>query len=458
LKAAKEEFSRMLAAGVIRRSASSWASLLHMVQKKDGSWRPCGDFRRLNLITTEDRYPLPNMADLSARLEGCNIFSKLDLQKGYLQVPVKAEDVPKTAIITPFGLFEFLRMPFGLRNAGMTFQRMMDQLFFDLPCVFVYLDDLLVASRSAAEHKSHLRQVLQQLQANGLVINKEKCVFGRASLEILGHKVQSSGVSPLPDRVQAICEFPRPTTAVEMQAFLGLFNYYRRLVPAAARIVRLLTDALKGGLRPQSRLVWLGDMTAAFETARTAVSMATRLAHPSPAVELVLIPDASGSHVGAVLQQRKAGQAWQPLGFFSQKLSAAESRYSAFDRELLAVYSSILHFCHLLEGRHLAVFSDHKPLAGALHKVTDLRSDRQRRQFAFIAEFVSEILHIAGNENVVADTLSRPPPTSPSASSTPSPSPPSPSPPSPSSPSPSSPSASGGPGRPGRRTGRVRRL
>jgi hypothetical protein len=160
LKAAKEEFARMLAAGVIRHSSSCWSSPLHMVRKKDGTWRPCGDFRRLNLITTEDRYSLPNMADLSSHLDGCTIFSKLDLQKGYLQVPVKQQDVPKTAIITPFGLFEFLRMPFGLRNAGMMFQRMMDQLFFDLPCVFVYLDDLLIASKSVEDHKEHLRLVL----------------------------------------------------------------------------------------------------------------------------------------------------------------------------------------------------------------------------------------------------------------------------------------------------------
>jgi Reverse transcriptase (RNA-dependent DNA polymerase) len=120
LAAAKAEFDKMLAAGVVRRSSSSWSSLLHMVQKKDGGWRPCGDFRRLNNVTVEDKYPLPNMADLSARLDGCVIFSKLDLQKGYFQVPVAATDVAKTAIITPFGLFEFLSMPFGLKNAGMT--------------------------------------------------------------------------------------------------------------------------------------------------------------------------------------------------------------------------------------------------------------------------------------------------------------------------------------------------
>jgi RNase H-like domain found in reverse transcriptase/Reverse transcriptase (RNA-dependent DNA polymerase) len=266
---------------------------------------------------------------------------------------------------------------------------MMDELFFDMPCVFVYLDDLLVASRSAAELRLHLRQVLQQLQSNGLVINKDKCIFGQESLDILGHKVQASGISPLPDRVAAISNFPRPSSVVQMQAFLGLFNYYRRFVLAAAKIVKPLTDALQGGLWPHSLLTLSSEMSAAFKAARAAVSAATLLAHPSPAADLVLVTDAFGSHVGAVLQQRCAGQAWRPLGFFSQKQSPAESRYSAFDRELLAVYSSILHFRHLLEGRHFSVFSDHKPLAGALHKVADLKSDRQRWQFSFFTEFVS---------------------------------------------------------------------
>jgi Reverse transcriptase (RNA-dependent DNA polymerase) len=177
--AAKAEFGKMLAAGVVRRSVSCWSSPLYMVKKKDGSWRPCGDFRRLNPVTTEDKYPLPNMADLSSRLESCKVFSKLDLQKGYLQVPVREEDIPKTAIITLFGLFKFTRMPFGLRKAGTIFQCMMDQIFFDLPCVFVYLDDLLVASRSVAEPRVHLRQVLHLLQVNGLLINLEKCTFGQ---------------------------------------------------------------------------------------------------------------------------------------------------------------------------------------------------------------------------------------------------------------------------------------
>ncbi len=152
LAAAKQKFQSMLDEGIIRRSSSQWSSPLHMVQKKDGSWQPCGDYRQLNLQTVEDKYPLPNMADLAARLDGCKLFSKLDLRKGYLQVPVAAEDVAKTAIMTPFGLFEFTRMPFGLRNAGMTFQRLMDSVLGGLPFAFVYLDDILIASPGPVSH------------------------------------------------------------------------------------------------------------------------------------------------------------------------------------------------------------------------------------------------------------------------------------------------------------------
>jgi hypothetical protein len=185
MAAAKVEFDKMLRAGIIRCSSSQWSSPLHMVRKKDGSWRPCGDYRRLNLVTRKDKYPLPNMADLSGRLDGCVIFSKLDLRKGYLQVPVAAADIPKAAITTPFGLFEFTRMPFGLRNAGMTFQRLMDKIFFDMPAAFGYLDDLLIGSKSAVEHRLHIREVLQRLQQNGLLLNEEKCVFGQSRVNFL---------------------------------------------------------------------------------------------------------------------------------------------------------------------------------------------------------------------------------------------------------------------------------
>ena len=148
-----------------------------MVRKKDGGWRPCGDYRRLNNITTPHRYPLPNMQDLNSCLAGCKVFSKLDLVKGYHQVPVAAADIPKTAIVTPFGLFEYLFMPFGLKNASQSFQRLMDRTFADLPAVFVYLDDNLLATATAEDHLQVLRQVFQLLKVNGLVLNLKKCEF-----------------------------------------------------------------------------------------------------------------------------------------------------------------------------------------------------------------------------------------------------------------------------------------
>jgi hypothetical protein len=189
-----------------------------MVQKLDGSWRPCGDYRQLNLQTVEDKYPLSNMADLAARLDGCNLFSKLDLRKGYLQVPVAAEDIAKTAIIMPFGLFEFTRMPFGLRNTGMTFQRLLDSVLGNLPFAFVYLDDILVASPDPSSHRRHLEAVFAILQSNGLVVNADKCLFGRPEVDFLGHR---QGDQPPPLQGSGHCRF---STAAHRQAPAGFLG------------------------------------------------------------------------------------------------------------------------------------------------------------------------------------------------------------------------------------------
>jgi hypothetical protein len=223
------------------------------------------------------------------------MFSKLDLQKGYFQVPVAAADVQKTAIITPFALIEFLRMPFGLKNAGMTFQRLMDKIFFELPFTFIYLDDLLVASRDKDEHISHLQEVLQRLQDNGLVLNTDKCVFGQGEIEFLGNTVSAAGIAPLPSHMEAIRSFPRPTTVKELQAFLGLFNFYRRFMPHAVAIVRPLTDALQGGQVGTAKVAWSAAMDSAFSKARTALADAAILDHPAAAAELSLVMDAKNA-------------------------------------------------------------------------------------------------------------------------------------------------------------------
>ena len=328
LLAAKKEFEEMERQGIVRRSKSSWASLLHMVKKGDGSWRPCGDFRRLNLQTLPDRYTSTNIADLAARLDGCTVFTKLDLWKGYHQVPVRPADIPKTAVITPLSLFEFIRMPFGLSNAGQRFQRFLDDVLQGLDYVFVYVDDILIASHNKEEHILHVQEVLRRLKEKGLVINAEKCSWGCTEVEYLGHKVAASGISPLPSMVQAIKKFPKPDTTQQLMTYLGMVNFYRRFLQSAALTLKPLTDVLKGGTA--GRLSWIEEMSQAFNKSKEAMLNAAELAHPAAQAKLILEVDASGSHVGAVLHQGE-GQAQRPLGFFSVKLEPAQQKYSAFD-------------------------------------------------------------------------------------------------------------------------------
>ena len=406
LESARKEFAAMEAAGVIRRSSSPWASPLHMVQKPDGSWRPCGDYRRLNTQTVPDRYPLPNVADFTSRLNGCKVFTKLDLTKGYYQVPMAPGDIPKTAVITPFGLFEWVRMPFGLRNAGCTFQRLMDQILGDLPHCFVYVDDILISSPDIQSHLQHVRQVLDRLRLHGLSINPDKCVFAAPSLEYLGMSVSAGGCVPLSKHTDVISTFPQPSDKKGLQRFLGIINFYRRFIRGAAGLLFPLTEALKG---KGSSLTWSQTMLDSFSAAKSVLANVPTLVHPDPTARISVSVDASGSHVGAVLQQEVAGS-WAPLSFYSRKLSSAESRYSAFDRELLAAYSALRHFRFLLEGNEFVLFSDHKPLTHALFRTSPPWSAMQQRRLSYISEFNCKITHLPGAENVVADALSRPDP------------------------------------------------
>ena len=408
LAAAKADFQQMEQQGIVRRSSSDWASPLHMVRKKDGSWRPCGDYRHLNLATKADLYPPPHMEDLSSKLAGMKIFSTIDLRKGYWQVPVREQDIKKTAVITPFGLFEFCRMPFGLRNAGQTFQRMMDSVLDGMPRVFVYLDDLLIASQDTELHKQDLQQVMKRLQQHGLVINEEKCQFFKKEVDFLGHVVSSDGIRPPAAKVEAIRTYPKPATCSQLLSFLGMLNYYRRFIPKAASMLKPLTDATRGGGAKHRKLDWSAAMEEAFKSARTSLCAAAKLAHPQKDPVLSLAVDASDHHVGGVLQQHCGGH-WQPLAFFSRKLTETETRYSTLDRELLACVAAIRHFRYLVEGRQFTLFTDHKPLTYLLAKQADAWSARQQRHLAYVAEYTSDVRHVPGEENVVADALSRPP-------------------------------------------------
>ena len=407
LKFAKEEFKKLQLAGIVTPSKSQWSSPLHMVTKDDGTFRCVGDYRNLNAISTPDRYQIPNLNSLSTKLHNKKFFTKIDLSSAYHQIPLHPDDSCKTAISTPFGLFQYNYMPFGLRNASSTFQRMMDDIFFDFNCVFVYIDDILIFSDDRDSHINDIDAVLKQLNAYDLKVSISKCAFCVTELNFLGFNISCDGLKPSSKKLKELEEFPPPNDSKSLRRFLGMSNFYRKLIPNYSEVIFPLTECIR--INPKSKILHLSEEEKnSFSRIKEMLSTITPLSFPDPKQSTFqLVTDSSSYAIGAALHQMTDGQAI-PIGFFSKKLTLTQRKYSTFDRELLAAYSAVLHFKHQIEGRNVLLLTDQKPLCNAFKSQTPLKSDRQQRHLCIITEYISDMCHIKGDDNVVADCLSRP--------------------------------------------------
>lgn len=404
----REEFDSMLSSGICKISNSEWASPLVII-KKNNKLRIAGDYRKLNSKTTPDRYPLPNLQDSTQQLSGKSIFSSIDLVRAFHNIPVFPDDVPKTAVISPVGLYEYNRMPFGLRNAPSTFQRFMNAVLKDLSFIFCYIDDILVFSRDKEEHVTHLHTLFTRLRKFGLSVNLNKCQFFCEQLDFLGHTISESGFKPTAERVEFFKTLTLPITITGLRSVLGIFNFYRRFNKNASALLAPLNDLLKGHTKKNDKTLinWTDNLKNQFENCRKSFIDFTLLHFPVNDAKLILTSDASNTAVGAVLEQVVNNER-QPLGFFSKKLEESKLQYSTYDKELYAIYLAIEHFEHFIEGRDITLVTDHKPLLQIFKTKKRIKLERRARQIEYIAQFTNKILHISGVSNIIADRLSRP--------------------------------------------------
>ncbi|KAL0551689.1 hypothetical protein IC582_010778 [Cucumis melo] len=398
LKELKVQLQELLDKGFIRPSVSPWGAPVLFVKKKDGSMRLCIDYRELNKVTVKNRYPLPRIDDLFDQLQGATVFSKIDLRSGYHQLRIKDEDVPKTAFRSRYGHYEFIVMSFGLTNAPAVFMDLMNRVFREFldTFVIVFIDDILIYSKTEAEHEEYLRMVLQKLRDNKLYAKFSKCEFWLKQVSFLGHVVSKAGVSVDPAKIEAVTGWTRPSTVSEVRSFLGLAGYYRRFVENFSRIATPLTQLTRKGVP----FVWSKACEDSFQNLKQKLVTAPVLTVPDGSGSFVIYSDASKKGLGCVLMQQG-----KVVAYASRQLKSHEQNYPTHDLELAAVVFALKIWRHYLYGEKIQIFTDHKSLKYFFtQKELNMR---QRRWLELVKDYDCEILYHPGKANVVVDALSR---------------------------------------------------
>ena len=403
----ENQCQQLLSEDIIEYSSSKWSSPVVPVKKPDGSLRLCIDYRKLNSITEGEQFPMPSLNKCLFGGSEMKYFTTLDLVKGYYQVPLAADCKDLTAFTTSANHYQFKRLPFGLKNAAIAFQRMMQQIIAPIKSnnVIIYIDDILIMTETFEEHLKLVQKVLATLKTYNIKIKVPKCKFFQDNVHFLGHKISAEGIRKSEDYVMKVRDFPKPQTVTEMRKFLGLVNFQRKFIPKCSEVMKSLTE-ITGGQK-KAKIEWTEERETAFKRLKEEISKEVILTYPNyseKAPPLELYVDASGVGAGACLMQEQNG-IYRVIGYGSMCFSTTQCRYSTIERELAAIQWGCQNFKSFLFGVKFMLFTDHKPLIYMNNMAT--HSSRIQRTLELLAEFDFTIKYIPGLENTAADVLSR---------------------------------------------------